>query len=351
MTRSVARYVPSSTRIPSVGAAVCRRAAVLTTSPEAILALGHPRVEGDESLTRRDADAQVEVGLRSNPSRIARAARTARSASSSRATGAPNTATTASPMNFSTVPPKRSALRESGVIRLEHRADVFRVELLGLGGEADQIAKEHADDLPLLATVAAPPLRAPSRTRDRSGRARDSPPHSSGRAACGDSQGSGLRIDGPREAHPRSQRDPPARVGGRRVLVDPMLGDAETRPPIEDTPNQRPNPLVPLPLPAEELVRDLDAVLVTHLHEDHFDEAAERILPKDVPVFCQPEDEGRLRELGLDARPVDRALDWDVRDRADGRRARHGDDRGRAGARERLRPRRPLHRGRHDLVL
>jgi L-ascorbate metabolism protein UlaG (beta-lactamase superfamily) len=100
-------------------------------------------------------------------------------------------------------------------------------------------------------------------------------------------------------------------VGGRRVLVDPMLGDAETQPPIEDTPNQRPNPLVPLPLPADEVVRDLDAVLVTHLHEDHFDEAAERILPKDVPVFCQPEDEGRLRELGLDARPVDQALDWD----------------------------------------
>ena len=38
-------------------------------------------------------------------SRIAIAARTARSASSSCTTGAPNTATTASPMNFSTVPP------------------------------------------------------------------------------------------------------------------------------------------------------------------------------------------------------------------------------------------------------
>ena len=36
------------------------------------------------------------------------AARTARSASSPRETGAPNTAITASPMNFSTVPPKRS---------------------------------------------------------------------------------------------------------------------------------------------------------------------------------------------------------------------------------------------------
>jgi hypothetical protein len=40
--------------------------------------------------------------------RISAAARTARSASSSCATGTPNTAITASPMNFSTVPPWRS---------------------------------------------------------------------------------------------------------------------------------------------------------------------------------------------------------------------------------------------------
>ena len=42
-------------------------------------------------------------------SRIASAARTARSGSSSCAVGAPKSATTASPMNFSTVPPKRSS--------------------------------------------------------------------------------------------------------------------------------------------------------------------------------------------------------------------------------------------------
>ena len=42
-------------------------------------------------------------------SRIARPARTARSGSSSWAAGAPNTAMTASPMNFSTVPPWRSS--------------------------------------------------------------------------------------------------------------------------------------------------------------------------------------------------------------------------------------------------
>lgn len=100
-------------------------------------------------------------------------------------------------------------------------------------------------------------------------------------------------------------------LGGRRILFEPMLDDAGARPPVEDSPNPRRNPLVPLPLPAEELVRGLDAVFVTHLHQDHFDETGARLVPRDVPVFCQPEDEERLRGLGLDARPVEGTLDWD----------------------------------------
>ena len=100
-------------------------------------------------------------------------------------------------------------------------------------------------------------------------------------------------------------------LGGRRVLVDPMLDDVGARPPVEDSPNARPNPLVPLPMPAGDVVRDLDAVIVTHLHRDHFDDTAARLLPRDVSVFCQPEDEPSLRALGLRARPVDTRLDWD----------------------------------------
>ena len=100
-------------------------------------------------------------------------------------------------------------------------------------------------------------------------------------------------------------------IGGRRILVEPMLDEAGARPPVEDSPNPRRNPLVPLPQPAEELVAGLDAAIVTHLHRDHFDETGARLLPRDVPLFCQPEDEERLRELGLAARPVDEELDWD----------------------------------------
>ena len=100
-------------------------------------------------------------------------------------------------------------------------------------------------------------------------------------------------------------------LDGRRILVDPMLDPAGARPPIAGTANPVDNPTVELPFPAEEVVRGLDAVLVTHRHKDHFDSTAERLLPRDVPVFCQPEDEGALRELGLDVRVVETTLEWD----------------------------------------
>ena len=100
-------------------------------------------------------------------------------------------------------------------------------------------------------------------------------------------------------------------LAGKRVLVDPMLDGAGARPPIEGTRNPVANPTAPLPMPPEEVVRGLDAVVVTHRHRDHLDGTAEQLLPRDVPVFCQPEDEEALRELGLEARPVDEDVDWE----------------------------------------
>jgi L-ascorbate metabolism protein UlaG (beta-lactamase superfamily) len=100
-------------------------------------------------------------------------------------------------------------------------------------------------------------------------------------------------------------------IAGRRILVDPMLDDAEARPPIQNTANPVRNPTVPLPFPAEEVVRGVDAVIVTHRHRDHLDTVGEELTPRDVPVFCQPEDEEALRELGLDAHPVVDALEWE----------------------------------------
>lgn len=97
----------------------------------------------------------------------------------------------------------------------------------------------------------------------------------------------------------------------KQLLVDPMLADAGTAPPVANSPNQRPNPLVPLPVPAGDVVSGVDAVLVTHTHRDHWDDAAAQALAKHLPLFCQPEDEAKIRAAGFtDVRPVRDAVTW-----------------------------------------
>lgn len=86
---------------------------------------------------------------------------------------------------------------------------------------------------------------------------------------------------------------------GRRILVDPMLRPAGTSPPIDDTPNPVPNPLVELPLSASEVVAGLDGCIVTHLHGDHFDDAADELLPRELPIRTQPESADALRGRGF----------------------------------------------------
>jgi L-ascorbate metabolism protein UlaG (beta-lactamase superfamily) len=91
---------------------------------------------------------------------------------------------------------------------------------------------------------------------------------------------------------------------GTTLLVDPMLGEAGSMPPIPNSPNDWRNPLVGMP----DVDVYFDAMLVTHLHRDHLDDAAKERLPgaATYPVFCQPEDVEELRETGFeDVRPVE----------------------------------------------
>lgn len=101
-------------------------------------------------------------------------------------------------------------------------------------------------------------------------------------------------------------------IGGSRFLIDPMLDPAGARPPIDNTPNQHPNPLVPLPEGWEALIADPDAYVITHLHNDHFDEMAAATISQGPPLFCQPEDVERHRATRfLDIRPVDTETAFD----------------------------------------
>jgi L-ascorbate metabolism protein UlaG (beta-lactamase superfamily) len=95
-----------------------------------------------------------------------------------------------------------------------------------------------------------------------------------------------------------------------RVLVDPMLRSAATTPPIEGTPSPRPNPLVELPFPAEDVVLGVDLCVITHLHGDHFDERARELLPPDLPILTMPEHVQRLEEQGFTHVSTERPGFW-----------------------------------------
>lgn len=87
--------------------------------------------------------------------------------------------------------------------------------------------------------------------------------------------------------------------GGKRFLIDPSLDPAGFRPAIPNTANQRPNPLVELPEGWQQGIANLDACIVTHLHQDHFDTTARDVLPSDTLLLAQPEDQSTLQERGF----------------------------------------------------
>ncbi|TCI71106.1 MBL fold metallo-hydrolase [Exiguobacterium sp. SH0S7] len=79
---------------------------------------------------------------------------------------------------------------------------------------------------------------------------------------------------------------------GKTFLVDPFLGEKGAYPPFPNSARQdENNPLVSLPIPIEDVLTGVDAVILTHLHLDHYDEVAKQVLPKAIPLFVQNEND------------------------------------------------------------
>ncbi len=98
---------------------------------------------------------------------------------------------------------------------------------------------------------------------------------------------------------------------GHSLLVDPMLDEVGARPPIQNSPNPRNNPLVSLPISPQEFLSKIEAILVTHTHSDHWDSTAEKLMAKSLPLFSQPEDEAKFQADGFTAvRPIQKSLEW-----------------------------------------
>src|SRR3954471_22857020 len=94
---------------------------------------------------------------------------------------------------------------------------------------------------------------------------------------------------------------------GKKFLIDPMLAEKGTLPAfgpgvgLPPAPRQdQNNPLVSLPTSIDNIVSNIDAVIVTHLHLDHWDDAAKEALPKEIKVFAQnDEDATEIRNAGF----------------------------------------------------
>ncbi|RKE84921.1 MBL fold metallo-hydrolase [Rhizobium sp. AG855] len=86
-------------------------------------------------------------------------------------------------------------------------------------------------------------------------------------------------------------------MAGARLLIDPWLAEKGKG---RSYSGRAQSPLVDLPLSVAEVLDGVDAVLVSHLHSDHFDEIAQRVIPKQMPILCHERDAEAIRSMGFD---------------------------------------------------
>lgn len=97
---------------------------------------------------------------------------------------------------------------------------------------------------------------------------------------------------------------------GKRILLDPMLGPKASLPSFSG--KDTPNPSVDLSMPMSDIIDNMDLVLVTHTHVDHFDEMASKSLDKSIKLIHQPSDENYFKkECFSNALPITDSLSWE----------------------------------------
>lgn len=90
-------------------------------------------------------------------------------------------------------------------------------------------------------------------------------------------------------------------IAGTTFLIDPYLAPKGSYPGFAGTINsQKRNPLIDMSVPVDKVIEGVDAVIVTHTHDDHWDEYAQKMLPKNLPIFVQNAGDARIiREQGF----------------------------------------------------
>lgn len=111
---------------------------------------------------------------------------------------------------------------------------------------------------------------------------------------------------------------------GKTILVDPMFSDQGINPPIMNSANDRRNPLVPLPDDINHWTVP-DLLIISHLHQDHWDAKAIEVLPYSTPILCQPGNNEQIIGQGFtDVTVVQNIKEWEgiVFSRIDGHHGR-----------------------------
>jgi L-ascorbate metabolism protein UlaG (beta-lactamase superfamily) len=84
---------------------------------------------------------------------------------------------------------------------------------------------------------------------------------------------------------------------GIRFLVDPILYKKHTLTPVKGGIDEK-NPLVDIIL-EENILKNIDIIILTHLHRDHFDPEIINFFGKDIPIICSNEYKEKLSGLGF----------------------------------------------------
>lgn len=96
--------------------------------------------------------------------------------------------------------------------------------------------------------------------------------------------------------------------GHHLFLTDPYLAPKHSQEPLI---GKSRNPLVDLPFPPEDVLTDVEMVIISHLHPDHFDNVAQQLLPRNVQIYCQPEDKLKIKEAGFsNVTAVEDRVNW-----------------------------------------
>lgn len=94
----------------------------------------------------------------------------------------------------------------------------------------------------------------------------------------------------------------------RQILIDPCLAAKDAYPPLV---GKARNPMVDLPLSVEQILAGVEMSIVSHLHMDHFDLVAYEALPKDMLIYCQPDNQEFIVGKGFQqVVPIEERTEW-----------------------------------------